>query len=101
MERWWKILLVVLFAVVIILLIFNLRKSDNRIEDALSKLDSTKFLLDSARAQIDSSKSMITNLQVSLKDYSSYLTGKLRTPKHDTSKPKTTSLNTGEHRGQS
>ena len=71
MKEWWKIITVILIAGVIIwFLICYLGKSEDHLKNALSKLDSTQQLLDTARAYVSNSKHIIGNLQDSLNAYS-------------------------------
>ncbi|MBA3647929.1 MAG: hypothetical protein H0W62_05160 [Chitinophagales bacterium] len=73
MERSWKITFTVLLAAIIILLLMNLRQKDNRIDNALRKLDSTKMLLGITLASVDSSQKYLTDLQNKITTYDIFL----------------------------
>ena len=69
MERNWKIIVLLLFALVIILLVINLWKTSGTIRDAVNKLSESQQMLDKATVSIQSSQEIVATLQSNISDY--------------------------------
>jgi hypothetical protein len=69
MERNWKIIMLLLFALVIILLVINLWKTSGTIRDAVNKLSESQQMLDKATVSIQSSQEIVATLQSNISDY--------------------------------
>jgi hypothetical protein len=69
MEKNWKIITLLFFAVVIILLVINLWRGSGSINKAIDKLSESQRMLDKATATIQSSQEMVAALQSNMSNY--------------------------------